>query len=108
MLAYKEQTKGLLDGGVDIILVETIFDTANAKAALFAVQELMEEEGYPERPIMVIKNVVFSGEADLKLVAGHNSHNHNPHNQNPHTLKTEIEVRSSSNLSSGLISSRLN
>ena len=36
--AYREQTMALLDGGVDILLVETIFDTANAKAALFAIQ----------------------------------------------------------------------
>jgi len=51
--AYKEQVRGLLDGDVDILLVETIFDTANAKAALFAIQELIEEEGYSMRPIMV-------------------------------------------------------
>ncbi len=40
--AYREQVKGLLDGGVDLILVETIFDTLNAKAALFAIQEELE------------------------------------------------------------------
>lgn len=44
---------GLLDGLVDILLVETIFDTANSKAALFAIQELFEEEGYSPVPIMV-------------------------------------------------------
>ena len=43
--AYKTQAKGLFDGGVDIMLVETIFDTLNAKAALFAIEELFEEEG---------------------------------------------------------------
>ncbi len=37
--AYAEQVRGLLDAGVDVILIETIFDTLNAKAALFAVQE---------------------------------------------------------------------
>lgn len=37
--AYKAQTKGLIDGGADIIIVETIFDTLNAKAAVFAVRE---------------------------------------------------------------------
>ena len=37
--AYSEQMRGLLDGGVDLLLVETVFDTANAKAALFAAQE---------------------------------------------------------------------
>ncbi|MEQ9424986.1 MAG: homocysteine S-methyltransferase family protein [Cyclobacteriaceae bacterium] len=50
--AYKEQAKGLMDGGADILLVETIFDTLNAKAALFAIQELFDEIG-KELPIMV-------------------------------------------------------
>ncbi|MEZ4799382.1 MAG: homocysteine S-methyltransferase family protein [Flavobacteriales bacterium] len=43
--AYKEQAAGLLEGGVDAFLVETIFDTLNAKAAFFAIQELMDEKG---------------------------------------------------------------
>lgn len=42
-IAYKQQAKGLIEGGADILLIETIFDTLNAKAALFAVQELFEE-----------------------------------------------------------------
>lgn len=42
--AYKEQTTALIDGGVDFLLVETIFDTLNAKAALFAIQEIYEEK----------------------------------------------------------------
>jgi 5-methyltetrahydrofolate--homocysteine methyltransferase len=42
---YKEQTRGLIDGGVDLLLVETVFDTLNAKAALFAVNELMMQRG---------------------------------------------------------------
>ncbi len=50
--AYTVQAKGLLDGGVDLLLVETIFDTLNAKAALFAIQDLFEELGR-EVPIMV-------------------------------------------------------
>jgi len=50
--AYYEQAKGLLDGGADILLVETIFDTLNAKAALFAIDQLFEEYGR-EWPIMV-------------------------------------------------------
>jgi len=41
--SYYEQAKALADGGVDIFLVETIFDTLNAKAALYAIQELLEE-----------------------------------------------------------------
>ena len=51
-IAYKEQAKALIDGGCDILLVETVFDTLNAKAALFAIEELSEEIGY-RLPIMV-------------------------------------------------------
>jgi 5-methyltetrahydrofolate--homocysteine methyltransferase len=43
--AYSEQVSGLLDGGVDLLLVETIFDTLNAKAAFFAIQKIFEERG---------------------------------------------------------------
>jgi 5-methyltetrahydrofolate--homocysteine methyltransferase len=50
--AYKEQVKALIDGGVDILLVETIFDTLNAKAALFAIDEVYNELNI-ELPIMV-------------------------------------------------------
>jgi len=50
--AYHEQARGLFDGGVDILLIETIFDTLNAKAALFAVRKLFEEYG-KELPIMI-------------------------------------------------------
>lgn len=50
--AYKEQVRGLVAGGVDIILVETIFDTLNAKAALYAIDEYMEETG-KTYPVMV-------------------------------------------------------
>ncbi len=50
--AYKEQAKGLMDGGADLLLVETIFDTLNAKAALFAIQELFDERE-DSLPIMV-------------------------------------------------------
>ncbi|MBK9271543.1 MAG: methionine synthase [Saprospiraceae bacterium] len=49
---YYEQAKGLIDGGCDILLVETIFDTLNAKAALFAISELFEEYGQ-KWPLMV-------------------------------------------------------
>ncbi|MBI5718571.1 MAG: homocysteine S-methyltransferase family protein [Burkholderiales bacterium] len=43
--AYREQAEGLLEGGCDLFLVETIFDTLNAKAAIFALDELMEQSG---------------------------------------------------------------
>ena len=51
-IAYKEQVEALIDGGVDILLVETIFDTLNAKAALFAIEEVKEERNI-DIPIMV-------------------------------------------------------
>ena len=50
--AYGEQAIGLLDGGADILLVETVFDTLNCKAALFAIRTLLEERG-EDIPIMV-------------------------------------------------------
>ena len=50
--AYKEQVRGLIDGGADIILIETIFDTLNAKAAGFATLEVFEEKDL-ELPIMI-------------------------------------------------------
>ncbi|MFQ5446254.1 MAG: methionine synthase, partial [Saprospiraceae bacterium] len=50
--AYYEQVKGLLDGGADILLVETIFDTLNAKAAIFAIETLFEERGI-RLPVMI-------------------------------------------------------
>ena len=51
-VAYKQQVEALIDGGVDILLVETIFDTLNAKAALFAIEEVKEER-HIDIPIMV-------------------------------------------------------
>ena len=51
-MAYKEQAEALIDGGVDILLVETIFDTLNAKAALFAIDEVKEERNI-DIPVMV-------------------------------------------------------
>ncbi len=50
--AYTEATKGLIDGGADIILIETVFDTLNAKAAIFAVEQHFEQIGY-KLPIMI-------------------------------------------------------
>jgi len=52
LVAYKEQVKALIDGGCDILLVETIFDTLNAKAALYAIEEVKDELGI-DIPIMV-------------------------------------------------------
>ncbi|MBS3945077.1 MAG: methionine synthase [Melioribacter sp.] len=55
--AYKEQARGLLDGGADILLVETIIDTLNSKAALFGLMELMQETG-KELPIMISGSII--------------------------------------------------
>ncbi len=51
--AYKEQVSGLVDGGSDVILIETIFDTLNAKAAIYAVKSYFRETGKEELPIMI-------------------------------------------------------
>jgi len=50
--AYYEQIKGLVDGGVDIILIETIFDTLNAKAAIYAIKKFFRDTG-KQLPIMI-------------------------------------------------------
>lgn len=51
-VAYKQQVEALLDGGVDLLLVETVFDTLNAKAALFAIDQVKEERGV-DTPVMI-------------------------------------------------------
>ncbi|KAJ1976074.1 hypothetical protein H4R35_002855, partial [Dimargaris xerosporica] len=56
--AYSEQTRGLLDGGADILLVETIFDTLNAKAALFAIEALFDSGDYARVPIFMSGTIV--------------------------------------------------
>ena len=64
---YSTQARGLLDGGADILFVETIFDTANAKAALFSIDNLFNQ-GYKRVPVMIsglcIANIVlcFTGD----------------------------------------------
>jgi 5-methyltetrahydrofolate--homocysteine methyltransferase len=52
VMAYLEAVRGLVDGGADVLLVETIFDTLNAKAALFAIEQFKEEQGC-DIPIMI-------------------------------------------------------
>ena len=51
-IAYKQQVEALVDGGVDVLLVETVFDTLNAKAALFAIEQVKEERNI-DVPIML-------------------------------------------------------
>jgi 5-methyltetrahydrofolate--homocysteine methyltransferase len=55
--SYREQVTGLLDGGVDILLVETIFDTLNAKAALVAINDELKARGIAKFPLMVSATV---------------------------------------------------
>jgi 5-methyltetrahydrofolate--homocysteine methyltransferase len=64
--AYREQAAGLLEGGCDLFLVETIFDTLNAKAAIFALDELMEETG--ERLPVIISGTVT--DASGRILSG--------------------------------------
>ena len=64
--AYAEQADGLLDGGCDLFLVETVFDTLNAKAALFALDELMETSG--ERLPVIISGTVT--DASGRILSG--------------------------------------
>lgn len=51
--AYTEEIRGLVDGGVDILLIETIFDTLNAKAAIYAAKNYFRKNNLPELPIMI-------------------------------------------------------
>jgi 5-methyltetrahydrofolate--homocysteine methyltransferase len=51
--AYYEQTKGLVEGGVDLLLIETIFDTLNAKAAIFAIKKYFRDTKQQELPLMI-------------------------------------------------------
>jgi 5-methyltetrahydrofolate--homocysteine methyltransferase len=53
MAAYYEQVKGLVEGGVDLLLIETIFDTLNSKAAIFAIKKYFRDTHQPELPISI-------------------------------------------------------
>ena len=53
VVSYKEQVHGLVDGGVDILMVETIFDTLNARAALFAIEDYYLETKLPRKPLII-------------------------------------------------------
>ena len=64
--AYTEQLNGLLDGGIDIVLVETIFDTLNAKAAIFAIESVFEDRGI-RLPVMISGTVT---DASGRILSG--------------------------------------
>lgn len=57
VIAYSENARGLLDGGADILMVETVFDTLNAKAAIFAITGLLQERGI-DVPLMISGTIV--------------------------------------------------
>lgn len=66
--SYHEQVRGLVDGGVDVLLVETIFDTLNCKAALFAIDRYFDEHpGMPRKPIMISGTVT---DASGRILSG--------------------------------------
>jgi 5-methyltetrahydrofolate--homocysteine methyltransferase len=60
--AYAEQARALIAGGVDLLLVETIFDSLNAKAALVAIREVFDEDGGKQLPVMISAAVGRGGE----------------------------------------------
>lgn len=64
--AYVEQLNGLLDGGIDIVLIETIFDTLNAKAAIFAIEQVFEQRGV-RLPVMISGTVT---DASGRILSG--------------------------------------
>ncbi len=66
MAAYGEQSRGLLDGGADLLLIETIFDTLNAKAAIFAVEAEFERRGQ-RVPVMISGTVT---DASGRILSG--------------------------------------
>ncbi len=68
--AYHEQARALIDGGVDLLLVETIFDTLNAKAAIFAIEEIQDERqagGLERLPVMISGTVT---DASGRILSG--------------------------------------
>ena len=65
--AYYEQVRGLVDGGADVLIVETIFDTLNAKAALFAIDQYYEDTGHARLPLMISGTVT---DASGRILSG--------------------------------------
>ncbi len=77
--AYYEQISGLVDGGVDLLLIETIFDTLNAKAAIFAIKKYFRDKKKPELPIMISGTITDASGRTLSgqtLEAFYNSIHH--------------------------------
>ena len=68
--AYAEQVRGLIDGGVDLLLVETIFDTLNAKAALYAIEDYFETSG-KRLPVMISGTITDRSEEHTSELQSH-------------------------------------
>jgi 5-methyltetrahydrofolate--homocysteine methyltransferase len=69
VIAFKEQVNGLIDGGADLLLVETITDTLNAKAAIFAIDEVQNEKG-TKLPVMISGTIT---DASGRILSGQNT-----------------------------------
>ena len=65
VVAYREAAEGLLEGGSDLLMVETIFDTLNAKAALYAIMELLDSLPEEDRPGLLISGTTTMRAAGL-------------------------------------------
>jgi 5-methyltetrahydrofolate--homocysteine methyltransferase len=68
--AYKEQIKGLVEGGVHIIFIETIFDSLNARAGIYAYMEFFEETGLQPLPLFISGTII---DAAGRTLSGQNS-----------------------------------
>jgi len=68
--SYKEQIAGLVQGGCHIIMIETIFDTLNARAAIYAYKEFFEEVGLPELPLFISGTII---DAAGRTLSGQNT-----------------------------------
>ena len=65
--AFREQVEGLVEGGADLLLAETIIDTLNAKAAIFAVQQVFDQRG-ETRPIMISGTITDASRSEERRV----------------------------------------
>lgn len=61
VIAYEQQTIALLEGGVDVILIETVFDTLNCKAAIFAVQKVLEDRDWGRKVPIMLSGTIIDG-----------------------------------------------
>jgi len=77
--AYYEQIKGLVDGGVDVLLIETIFDTLNAKGAIFAIKKYFQDTNKPELLEAFYISVMHANPLSVGLNCALGAHEMRPH-----------------------------